>query len=43
MKLDKNRLGKHSHETIGWNFGLDIIELSNCTKYPRLLLSLGIP
>ena len=30
-------------EAIGWNVDLDIIGLSNHTKYPRTLSSLGIP
>ena len=43
IKLAKNRLRELSQEKIEWNFGLDIIGLSNYTKYPRNLSSLGIP
>ena len=42
ITLDKNCLGKHFHETIEWNIDLDIIEMSNCTKYPINILSLGV-
>ena len=31
------------HETIERNIDIDIIEMSNCTKYPRIILSLSIP
>ena len=31
------------HHTIEWNIDLDIIEMSNCTKYPRNILSLSVP
>ena len=34
---------KPFQETIEWNFGLDIEGLFTCTKYPRTLLSPGIP